>query len=200
MEAKNIKIFYLRRKIIFPNCSMPMVLNYSNITSTLKTGEKILTFPVRSIFDIIFYKNKLATLSEILDIKIINKSVKLNLKGQTRVKIKKISRLQYANYEPIDETVNQNNESILEELRKKSQELIFLINVEESDRLIDLLNYLIDLDQMTDFISNYFVIDFNNRYKLYNEINYLKRSKKLITILNNLIEEMKNKRTTAANE
>ena len=62
------------------------------------------------------------------------------------------------------------------------------------------LNYLIDLDQMTDFISNYFVIDFNNRYKLYNETNYFKRSKKLITILNSLIDEMKNRRDSEPNE
>jgi len=84
--------------------------------------------------------------------------------------------------------------TINEELRKKSQELIFLINVEESDKLIKLLNYIFDLNQMTDFISNYFVMDFPARYRLYNETDTKKRSHMLLSELTALINRLTKKR------
>jgi hypothetical protein len=85
-------------------------------------------------------------------------------------------------------------DAIMDDLRKKSQELVFLINVEESDKLIKLLNYIVDLNQMTDFIANYFVMDFRKRYRLYNEIGVKKRGLLLIFELSELISDMTKKR------
>ena len=83
---------------------------------------------------------------------------------------------------------------MLDELRKKAQELVFLINIEESDKLIKLLGYIVDLAQMTDFISNYFVMDFRTRYRLYRQVDIQKRGEMLAETLDELIRHYDNKK------
>lgn len=200
MDEQNLKIFYLKKKIIFPNCTLPVKISSTSISKSINRGEKILAYPVRTPFDLFFYKKRLATLSEILDVKYDEKSVKINLKGIARVRLKKINKFHFAEYEQLEYSAEKNNDNLRDELRKKSQELIFLINVKESDRLINLLNYLIDIGQMTDFISNYFVINFRNRFELYDELSISERGKKLINVLDNLIIEMKKKENRKQND
>lgn len=45
------------------------------------------------------------------------------------------------------------------------------------------------LGQMTDFISNYFVTDFGDRYRLYRELQVVKRSEMLASVLDGLIRK-----------
>ncbi len=160
----------------------------------------MLAFPVRSIWDIIFSRNRIATLSEVVEVSKENKISTIHLKGLKRIKLKKIVRFFHGMYEPVSEGKIQGNEKLREELRKKSQEMVFLINVEESDKLIHLLNFLVDLYQLTDFISNYFVLKFPKRFHIYNKIDVVDRAGFLISVLDDMIAEIKQKRDIAQNE
>jgi len=196
MKQKGQKIFYLKRKVVFPYCSMTVLLSASETSKKLSAGNIIITYPIRSVLDIIFSKNKIATQSEITHISNQGKSLKVKLKGLSRIKLKKINRLQFADFEIIEEPDSSGMEETVDQLRKKSQELIFLVNVDESDRLIGLLNYIVNLNQITDFISNYFVLKFTKRYKLFTELNINKRSNILLSTLDSLIIKIKKKRSS----
>lgn len=193
MKQFSLKIFFLKKKIVFPYCIINVTLGSTNRLRGIKNDDKIIAYPIRNIFDIIFNKNKLATLSEIVDIKATEKLLTIQLKGLSRVRINKINQFETADFEIINENITDSLEELRGELRKKAQELIFLINVKESDKLIDLLNYLANINQTADFITNYFIMDFSNRYILFNKLDIEKRSRTLILILNNLIKEMKEK-------
>ena len=56
------------------------------------------------------------------------------------------------------------------------------------------MNYIVDLNQMTDFIANYFVMDFPARYRLYRETGIMNRSRNLIIELTELIDRLSKKR------
>ncbi len=198
MQEFELNIFYLKRKVIFPYCTMPVLLKKSELTGELIKGERILSYPIRWYPDIVLYRNRIATLSEILDVEDTGTRLRIQLKGLLRVSINSIDKIQKARFQIIENIPAQTNDYLLEELRKKAQELIFLINVGESDRLIDLLNYIIDLNQITDFIANYFILDFRKRMKLYYEIDSHKRGYRLIEQLDMLISKMTRKRDKEA--
>jgi ATP-dependent Lon protease len=194
MEELSLKTFYLKKKVIFPYCTMAVFVRPTDESKDIKKGDQILAFTVRSTLDLLWYRNRLATLSEVMDVQADSKSVKILLKGLMRVKVTKLLNFKRAEFEFLKPQVIDHHDGSDEELRKKSQELIFLINVEESDKLIKLLNYIFDLNQMTDFISNYFVMDFRTRYRLYRETDVKKRSVMLIEELAALIERLTKKR------
>lgn len=194
MNDKKTRIFYLKKKVIFPHCTLTVSVSATNLTSALEQGDMIISFPVRTVLDLVFHRNRLATLTRIISINRTGNSVSIQIKGISRVRIKKITRFQFVEYEIINDPPASPPEEWIESLRKKSQELIFLINVDESDKLIRLLNYLTGISQMTDFIANYFVIEFPPRYRLFIELDVTARSEKILAMLDDLIEEIKKKR------
>jgi ATP-dependent Lon protease len=194
MEQFRLRTFYLKKKVIFPYCTLVVFVRPSAESKDIKKGDRILAVTIRSSIDLLVPRKRLATLAEIMDIQIDDKTVKIILKGLSRVKILKIIKFKYAEFEYLAAQDIEPHSKIIEQLRKKSQELIFLINVEESDKLIKLLNYIIDLNQMTDFISNYFVMDFPVRFRLYNETDTIKRSHMLLSELTGLISKLTKKR------
>ncbi|MFC1670474.1 LON peptidase substrate-binding domain-containing protein [Spirochaetota bacterium] len=196
MGLSKSKIFYLKKRVVFPFCSINVLFALTKTSKDIKIGDRIIAYPIRNLLDIFIYKNKIGTLSEVIDKKVLEKGIKIQLKGIERVKIKKIDKLQTSSFEKLDEKLQGNFEKLNSELKKKSQELIFLINIEESDKLIDLLNYLVNIIQTTDFITHYFVLDFKRRYKLFKELNIEKRINSLISILDLTIDNMRNKRKT----
>ncbi len=193
MKEKTSKIFYLKRKVVFPYCTINVVVAHSESSDSIKNGDRILAFPIRRLLDAVFYKNRIATLTEVIEKYNSDNKIKIQLKGLSRVRIKKIHRQQVADYSIINENEENRNEELVEDLRKKSQELIFLINVDESDKLIDLLNYISDINQLTDFISNYFVLGFKGRFKILNELNLIKRGNLLIKTMGKLILRIRKK-------
>ncbi len=198
MQEFELNIFYLKRKVIFPYCTMSVLLKKTGVSGDIARGDRILSYPIRWYPDIIFYKKRIATLSEVAEVEDTDTRVRLQLKGLLRVRINSIDKLQNAQFTIIENSPIHTDAFLLEELRKKAQELIFLINVDESDRLIDLLNYIIDLNQITDFISNYFILDFRKRMKLYYELDVQKRGYRLLEQLDTLITGMKKKRSGGA--
>ncbi|MBN2159837.1 MAG: LON peptidase substrate-binding domain-containing protein [Spirochaetes bacterium] len=198
MQERRLKIFYLKRKVIFPYCTLAVFVKQTEESGEIRKGDRILAYAIRSTLDLIFYRNKLATLSEVLDAKIDKKMIKIMLKGLERVKLKKLVEYRHAEFEFISPSKTEQNESVMDELRKRSQELIFLINVEESDKLIKLLNYIVDLNQMTDFIANYFIMNFRTRRRLYNITDAHRRALLLISELEALIRRLTKKRKEMA--
>ncbi len=194
MEQLTLRTFYLKRKVIFPYCTLAVFIRPSSESKNIKKGDRILSVTVRSSIDLLWPRKRLATLAEVMDVQTDDKTVKIMLRGLSRVKILKIIKFKLAEFEHLKIQGAGPHAKLIEELRKKSQELIFLINVEESDKLIKLLNYIVDLNQLTDFISNYFVMDFPARYRLYNETDIIKRSHMLLLELTILISKLTKKR------
>ncbi len=190
MNQEIVKVFFLNKKVLFPHCTATMLLRHSPFSDGLKKGDKIIAYPIRNIFDLILIKRRVSTYAEIIDLEKSDKGVKFNLKGLSRVYISKIKGFHDAGYELIPAETDNSNPEILKELRKKAQELVFLINVQESDRLIELMNFLFELNQITDFIANYFVLDYKLRIELLNDVDIKKRSIKLLEKLNFLIKKM----------
>lgn len=193
MESLNTKIFYLKKKVVFPHCTMTVTLTLSEYSHALSVGEIILACPVRTIMDIALPFRRIATLAEVMEINEEKNAVTLQLKGTARARIRRIRKLNRADYEIVVPQIQDAGE-LKDRLRKKSQELIFLINVDESDKLITMLNYLVEIHQLSDFVANYFVLDFRQRYRIFVESDLAKRGRLLIKILDLLIGRMKKRR------
>ena len=190
MNQEKIKVFFLYNKVLFPHCTNNVSLRLSAFSQGLNKGDKIIAFPLRNLFDIFLIKQRISVYTEITELVKKNNRVHLQLKGITRVYIKKFTGIHEATYGNVQSPVNNSDPELVKSLRKRSQELVFLINVEESDRLIELMNFLIDLNQLTDFITNYFVLNYKQRIRLLNETDAVKRSGMLLAILNQLIKKM----------
>lgn len=190
MDHEKVKIFILNKKVLFPHCTAAVRLRHSAFSDSLKKGDKIIAFSIRNIFDLFLIKKRIATYAEITELETNQGFISLQLKGLSRVYIKKISGLHNASFEVCTSDSSYTNPELLKEMRKKAQELVFLINVQESDRLIELMNFLFELNQITDFIANYFVLDYRLRIELLNDVDIKKRSLKLLEKLNQLIKKM----------
>ncbi len=194
MKTGQIKIFYIKRRIIFPGSTVKVELKSPGADTVMK-GNTILAFPVKTILSLFMAKKRVATICEVVNTQREMNSVKIELRGLERVFIKKIYRLRTADYEEIGNKSVSSYPERLNSLKRKAQELIFLINVDESDKLISLLNYISDLGQMTDFIANYFVLDISRRYELFTLTDTEERSDTLLTVLDKLIHDINSKRT-----
>jgi ATP-dependent Lon protease len=190
MNDEIIKIFFLQEKVLFPHCTTGIYLRHSSFSKSLKKGDKILVFPIKNIIDILLIKKRIATLAEILEAGSDDEKITLQLKGISRARIKKFKSLHEAFFEIINYKIDNSDQELLKELRKKTQELVFLINVPESDKLIELMNFLFELNQITDFIANYFILDYKLKKDLLNSTDIKKRSNKLLIRLNQLIKKM----------
>jgi len=190
MNQEIVKVFFLYKKVLFPHCTTNVRLRHSRFSDSIKKGDKIIAFPIRNLFDILLIKKRVATFAEITELETDKERINLHLKGLTRVRVKNIRSIHEATFEIIHPDVTSSDPELLKELRKKAQELVFLINVQESDRLIELMNFLFELNQIADFITNYFVLDYKLRIELLNDIDVKERSSKLLIKLNQLIKKM----------
>jgi len=190
MNHENAKIVFLRKKVLFPYCTINIHLSHSTFSNSLKKGDKILAFPIKNLFDILLIKLRVATLAEITEVRNDKEKIVLHLKGITRARIKKFKGINEALFEISSSKIDSSDQELLKELRKKAQELVFLINVPESDKLIELMNFLVELNQITDFITNYFILDYKSKINLLNNTDVKNRSNKLLIKLNQLIKKM----------
>ena len=186
-------LLYTYKRVLFPYCTISFRTK-AGFIATLKSGDLILAVPIKNFIGVLFSRNKIATLSEVISIKHEKDNYVLQLKGIVRVRLKRVAKFRNAAYTIIEEDDITGEDELIDGLRKKSQELIFLINVSESDKLIHLLNFLNNLGQLTDFISNYFIVRFNDRYKIYKELKVKRRAQQLIEVLKILNERLKNRR------
>jgi ATP-dependent Lon protease len=198
MEQVELHTFFLKKKVLFPFCTLTISISPTEGVREIRKNDRVLAVPIRTSLDLLRPRNRMATLSEVTDVRTDLGTLKISMKGLMRVKITGIVSFRKARFETLEPAAVGQHDSISDELRKKSQELIFLINVEESDKLINLLNYIFDLNQMTDFISNYFILDFRARRRLYNEPDINRRSRMLVEELTALINRLTRKRKKKA--
>jgi len=189
-EVRKIKIFYLKRQVLFPHCNITVRLRSSKHSKDLKVGQEIIVYPIRKFTDLFQLKKRVSTLAEISSVEIKGKIVVLQLKGLKRVKVTKLYGIHLAEYITLAEELSNYDKALTVELRKKAQELIFLINVQESDRLIELMNFIIDVSQISDFLSNYFVLDDETKIELLNKTDISDRSKLLQSKIEQVIEKL----------
>ncbi|MCX8123656.1 MAG: LON peptidase substrate-binding domain-containing protein [Spirochaetes bacterium] len=193
-----MRIFYSYRKVLFPHCGVTVPIKRKLIAQRYAQGDTVIVYPVKSVHDYFSIKN-VGVLAEVMKVELSDTTYLLSLKGLKRVKILSRKGLFQCQYEEIDETLPAKTE-LAEKIRKKAQELIFLINVDESDKLIHLLNYISDGAQLTDFIANYFILDYDERITLLNTIDVKQRIAKIITLLDELIAGVKRKRESEIHE
>ncbi|HRU66111.1 MAG TPA: hypothetical protein P5566_09845, partial [Spirochaetota bacterium] len=165
-------------------------LRSSKHSKDLKVGQEIIVYPIRKFTDLFQLKKRVSTLAEISSVEIKGKIVVLQLKGLKRVKVTKLYGIHLAEYITLAEELSNYDKALTVELRKKAQELIFLINVQESDRLIELMNFIIDVSQISDFLSNYFVLDDETKIELLNKTDISDRSKLLQSKIEQVIEKL----------
>ncbi|MEJ5362693.1 MAG: LON peptidase substrate-binding domain-containing protein [Spirochaetota bacterium] len=187
-----LRIFYCYNKVLFPHCGITLPVKHKWLANQFKPGDTVIVYPVKRFKDYVHLTN-MGVLAEVLKIELLNKQYVLSLKGLSRVRINKRHGLWSCSYSIIDEKVQVNAE-ITEKLRKKAQELIFLINVDESDKLIHLLNFISDAVQLSDFIANYFILDYNERVALLNNADVTSRINTIIQLLTMLIDNIQHKR------
>ncbi len=192
-QSNKLPVVPLYKKVVFPFCNLSFASSL-RILGGVKAGDRIIALPIRSRWDVFFRGGKIAVLSEVVEVKHEDGSSDLQIKGIERVRLRKSRSVFYAEYERAEAAGEGDQERLREDLRKKSQELIFLINMGESDKLIHLLNFIVELRQLTDFISNYFVLKFPRRYEMLNEPDPSVRAKALLGILDELIGELKDKK------
>ncbi len=188
----SLHIIYLSKKVLFPHCTITVELKRSRFLYTLKPGDKVIVYPVKKIADFILMQG-VATLAEIVKSELSNNKYTITFKGIKRVTIDKRHGIFQCSFTEIHERAIVTNE-VTEQIRKKSQELIFLINVDESDKLIHLLNFISDAVQLSDFIANYFILDYDKRVMLLNNCDVSSRIDVILALLNDLIKNVKQKR------
>jgi ATP-dependent Lon protease len=178
--------------VLFPHCGISLPVKTKWLANRFKPGDTVIVYPVKRLKDYVHLTN-IGVLAEVLKVELSNKQYLLSLKGLNRVRVDKRHGLWTCSYTIIDEKVHINTE-ITERLRKKAQELIFLINVNESDKLIHLLNFISDGVQLSDFIANYFILDYNERVALLNNADVTSRINTILQLLTVLIDTIQHKR------
>lgn len=161
-------ILYLKERVLFPSSSMTIRLPLGDTPESFYAVDTLLAFPLRNALDRIFYKNRIAVLAEIQDREDVpnEEAFTLHLKGIRRVRIEQKVGTHRALYYPEELPKEDPHLTPVDLLRKKAQELIFLLNSDESDRLISLLNYLSEPSQLADFVANYFLRSRSVQFKL----------------------------------
>lgn len=192
MNSEALRIFFLKKKVLFPHSNQNMIIRKTALSEGLRAGDRLIAFSIRNIFDILLLKHRIATLAEITEIITDKNILRLQVKGICRVKIRSLRKLREAYFDTVESAPVKNEMAMCRELRTRAQELIFLINVDESDRLIALLNFLSDLNQISDFIANYFILENRLRIALLNETDITRRCEKLNGIIAKLINNFKN--------
>ncbi len=192
-EIMHLPVFFLYRRVVFPFC--PLEIKSANpLPEDIGEGGEIIVVPVKNMMGLVFSRGSMGVRTQVLSVVREADHYRIKFQGIRRVHIKKVRSLKTAEfYEFLQEDEGECRD-VLEQLRKKAQELIFLINTDTSDRLIRLLEYIVDLSQLTDFIANYFVLDFPRRLKLMKTPSPERRAQLLVKMLVDIIVQYKRKK------
>ncbi len=156
----------------------------------LVPGEKLLVIPVWGLQNFIFPKRQIGTIAKVTKSLESKGIAMVEIRGLSRARITKFQSLLSADCTEIIDALSEKN-GMMETLRKKAQEYTFLMDINESDRLIYLMNFITSLNEMTDFISNYFISEFKNKLKLYQETDVQKRALLLVLILEKQLKNVR---------
>lgn len=166
MTAEIYPLAYLHGKFLFPRCQLELPARL-NEKKTHQEGEMIVVLPISSPFDLLCARNKVATLATVTRIVEGGSEQVAECKGEKRVIIRSRKGFYNAQLKESELISEDGLEDVVERLRKKAQEFVFLINIPESDRLIYLMNFIHGASDLSDFIAHYFIIDQWKKGKLY---------------------------------
>lgn len=185
----------MHNKILFPHGTIQSHSHPSKNVQ-LNVGETVLVFPFRFFLAPIFYKNHIVTVSKV--IKEINSAgiPMVELKGLGRARLSNRISMHFGNYSRVSYNNIPNSDALADSIRKKAQEFVFLIDIPESDRLIYLMTFITQLNELIDFISHYFITNSQKKWKLFTELDLQKKSTMLLSILNTLIHDVRIKQET----
>lgn len=192
-DSMHLPVFFLYRRVVFPFC--PLEIKSANpLPEDIGEGGEIIVLPVKNMMGLVFSRGSTGVRSQVLSAVREADHYRIKFQGIRRVHIKKVQSLKTAEFYELSHEDGEECRDLLEQLRKKAQELIFLINTDTSDRLIRLLEYIADLSQLTDFIGNYFVLDFPRRLKLMKTLSTERRARLLVKMLVDIIAYYKKKK------
>jgi ATP-dependent Lon protease len=194
MLPEPIPLFFIKKKVVFPHARIKVSVPRTSNTEELSQGMDITAAPMSSLLNLCPMTEKRGTLCEILSIDRKDNVIRMELKGKSRVIMETISGFRQASVSLLREEEEDGETSDI--LRKKAQELIFLIDVQESDRLISLLPLMNEPGQLSDFVGHYFITDFRKRAKLLKEESPDKRNRYLLKEITRLIMKMRIKRNS----
>ena len=176
---------FIKEKIIFCGCNMELPASCFG-KRTFSRGDRFLFIPYRKFFKKLFKLSYLAVLCEITGEKKSEDKVLYEVKGLHKVVIKTYKK-DSAYFEEVLPVMNRKIENISGSLRKKAQEFVFLINTEESEKLIYLMNFSNDFSEFSDFVTNYFILGYNDRFRIFSESDVYKKYLMLHAMLDKLI-------------
>ncbi len=188
-----LPVFFLYKKALFPHCSLEAALKPGQ-AGDLRENDEAAVVPVRSVLGPFFSRGRAAVKARVAGVSESGGNRRVELYGLGRVKIIKLIDLKYALCRGVPELSGDDDREWLEKLRRKAQELVFLINVDTSDRLINLLEYIAGLGRLTDFLANYFILRFSRRVLLVKTADPVKRARILFSFLEKIIEAYKKKK------
>jgi ATP-dependent Lon protease len=187
----SLVLIYFRDRFLFPKCTIKVPAHYAEGVSLAK-GERVVVYTPVSFFGKIFLRGNVATAGEVLNVsELSNGIVEAEIKGERRIIISKHSAKNRVQVSEIPVKTVAGTEELTERLRKRAQEFVFLVNVTESDRLIYLMIFMNGIQEITDFISHYFIIDIRKSKRLYCETDPLKRGKLLEQYLGTMITRLR---------
>ncbi len=176
---------FIKGKIIFCGCNMDIPVSCFG-KKTFNRGDRFLFIPYRRFIKRFFKLRYLAVLCEITGEKNTADKTLYEVKGLHKVIVKSYKK-ESAYFEEVLPIMNGKTENVVGGLRKKAQEFVFLINTEESEKLIYLMNFSNDLSEFSDFVTNYFILGYNDRFRVFSERDVYKKYFMLHTMLDKLI-------------
>ncbi|HOU85180.1 MAG TPA: hypothetical protein PK158_10085 [Spirochaetota bacterium] len=176
---------FIKGKVIFCGCNMDIPASRFG-KKTFSRGDRFLFVPYNCLIKKIFKLNYLAVLCEITGEKNSADKIIYEVKGLHKVVIKKYKN-NSAYFEEIFPGINRKTENVVGSLRKKAQEFVFLINTEESEKLIYLMNFSNDFSEFSDFVTNYFILNYKDRIRIFLERDLYKKYLMLHAMLDKLI-------------
>ncbi|MBP8082623.1 MAG: hypothetical protein KAZ87_05405 [Spirochaetes bacterium] len=176
---------FIKGKIIFCGCNMELPASCFG-KRTFSRGDRFLFIPYRRFLKKLFKLRYLAVLCEITGEKKTDDKILYEVKGIHKVVIKTYKK-NSAYFEEVLPVMNRKTENISGSLRKKAQEFVFLINTEESEKLIYLMNFSNNFSEFSDFVTNYFILGYNDRFRIFSESDVYKKYLMLHAMLDKLI-------------
>jgi hypothetical protein len=166
----------------------------------LTEGQKVVVYPITSAYSFFMARGKIATLAVVTHAVEKSGTPMVELRGERRVRILSRKKFAWTKIAEIEPALCENIEDRGERLRKKAQQFVFLININESDRLIYLMNFIHGTGDISDFIAHYFVIDNGKKSRLFREIDTCVRSELLEKYLDEMIMKLTETRSGETDE
>ncbi len=176
---------FIKGKVIFCGCNMDIPASRFG-KKTFSRGDRFLFIPYNCLIKRLFKLHYMGVLCEITSEKNSEDKVIYEVKGLHKVIIKNYKK-DSAYFEEIFPAKNGKTENVAGSLRKKAQEFVFLINTEESEKLIYLMNFSSDFSEFSDFVTNYFILNYKDRIRIFSERDLYKKYLMLHAMLDKLI-------------